>query len=154
MNLVKPWSRTELQRSCCCNKSSLEYQRRGESISHNLLSVNRGALRGLKTGLMRLSGKVAVVTGAAVGLGRAVAGRYAREGAAVVWRIRTFPAGPLRSRKSAKRGDVESSFAADVGEERDVTAVFNQPAPNSDGSMCSTIMRLSSCTAVMSERTN
>jgi 3-oxoacyl-[acyl-carrier protein] reductase len=33
---------------------------------------------------MRLSGKVAVITGAAVGLGRAVAARFAREGALVV----------------------------------------------------------------------
>ena len=33
---------------------------------------------------MRLSGKVAVVTGAAVGLGRAAAARFAREGATVV----------------------------------------------------------------------
>ncbi len=33
---------------------------------------------------MRLKGKVAIVTGSAVGLGHAVAGRFAREGAAVV----------------------------------------------------------------------
>ena len=33
---------------------------------------------------MRLAGKIAVVTGAAVGLGRAVALRFAAEGAAVV----------------------------------------------------------------------
>ncbi len=33
---------------------------------------------------MRLSGKVTIVTGASVGLGRAVAARFAQEGASVV----------------------------------------------------------------------
>jgi NAD(P)-dependent dehydrogenase (short-subunit alcohol dehydrogenase family) len=40
--------------------------------------------QGTKDGCMRLAGKVAVVTGCAVGLGRAVAIRFAKEGAAVV----------------------------------------------------------------------
>ena len=60
---------------------------------------------------MRLSGKVAVVTGAAVGLGRAVAGRYAREGAAVVLVDTNDSAGAAAAEQIRQEGDVESSFA-------------------------------------------
>ncbi len=63
---------------------------------------------------MRLSGKVAVVTGAAVGLGRAVAGRYAREGAAVVVAIRMFPTDRAVVEQIRKEGGRGIFVAADV----------------------------------------
>lgn len=78
----------------------------------------------LKTGLMRLSGKVAVVTGAAVGLGRAVAGRYAREGAAVVVVDTNDSAGAAAAEQIRQEGGRGIFVRADVGEELDVTAVF------------------------------
>jgi NAD(P)-dependent dehydrogenase (short-subunit alcohol dehydrogenase family) len=73
---------------------------------------------------MRLSGKVAVVTGAAVGLGRAVAGRYAREGAAVVVADTDVTAGAAVVEQIRKDGGRGIFVATDVGEEREVSTLF------------------------------
>jgi len=83
-----------------------------------------GAGQGLETGRMRLSGKVAVVTGAAVGLGRAVAGRYAREGAAVVVADTNLSAGAAVVEEIRKEGGRGIFVGADVGKECDVATLF------------------------------
>jgi 3-oxoacyl-[acyl-carrier protein] reductase len=125
MNLVKRWSKLESRADhAAATKSSFEYQRRGESISHNLLSAIVSAGQGLETGLMRLSGKVAVVTGAAVGLGRAVAGRYAREGAAVVVADTNVFDGAAAVEQIRKEGGRGIFVGADVGKECDVGRLF------------------------------
>jgi NAD(P)-dependent dehydrogenase (short-subunit alcohol dehydrogenase family) len=77
---------------------------------------------------MRLSGKVAVVTGSAVGLGRAVAIRYAREGAAVVVADTNVSAGAAVVEQIHKEGGRGIFVRTDVGEERDVTALFQSAA--------------------------
>jgi NAD(P)-dependent dehydrogenase (short-subunit alcohol dehydrogenase family) len=73
---------------------------------------------------MRLSGKVAVVTGASVGLGRAVAGRYAREGAAVVVADTNVSDGTAVVEQIRKEGGRGIFVGADVGKECDVAALF------------------------------
>jgi NAD(P)-dependent dehydrogenase (short-subunit alcohol dehydrogenase family) len=73
---------------------------------------------------MKLSGKVAVVTGAAVGLGRAVAGRYAREGAAVVVADTDVSGGAAAVEQIRKDGGRAIFVQADVAKEGDVTALF------------------------------
>ena len=73
---------------------------------------------------MRLSGKVAVVTGSAVGLGRAVASRYAREGAAVVVADTNAPDGAAVVEQIRKDGGRGIFVRTDVGEERDVTTLL------------------------------
>jgi NAD(P)-dependent dehydrogenase (short-subunit alcohol dehydrogenase family) len=73
---------------------------------------------------MKLSGKVAVVTGAAVGLGRAVAGRYAREGAAVVVADTDVSSGTAAVEQIRKDGGRAIFVQADVAKEGDVTALF------------------------------
>jgi NAD(P)-dependent dehydrogenase (short-subunit alcohol dehydrogenase family) len=72
---------------------------------------------------MRLSGKVAVVTGSAVGLGRAVANRYAREGAAVVVADTNASGGTEVVEQIRKDGGRGIFVRTDVGEEHDVTTL-------------------------------
>lgn len=73
---------------------------------------------------MRLSGKVAVVTGAAVGLGRAVAARYAREGAAVVVADTNVSGGTDLVEQIRKEGGRGIFVATDVGKECEVRNLF------------------------------
>jgi NAD(P)-dependent dehydrogenase (short-subunit alcohol dehydrogenase family) len=74
---------------------------------------------------MRLSGKIAVVTGAAVGLGRAVALRFAREGALVVVADTNEPDGVSLMRKFNEFGYEGIFVQTDVAEECSVKRLFD-----------------------------
>jgi NAD(P)-dependent dehydrogenase (short-subunit alcohol dehydrogenase family) len=73
---------------------------------------------------MRLKGKVAVVTGAAVGLGRAVASRFAGEGARVVVADTNVTGGNAVVEQIRQAGGGGIFVRADVGEERDVISLL------------------------------
>jgi NAD(P)-dependent dehydrogenase (short-subunit alcohol dehydrogenase family) len=73
---------------------------------------------------MRLAGKVAVVTGSAVGLGRAVASRYAREGAAVVLADTNEADGEAAAKEIQAGGGKGRFVRTDVGVESDVTGML------------------------------
>jgi 3-oxoacyl-[acyl-carrier protein] reductase len=91
---------------------------------------------------MRLSGKVAVVTGAAVGLGQAVAARFAREGASVVIADINKEAGAALARDLTAKGldaifvhtdvsqaaAVETLFAATLSRYGRVDVLYNNAA--------------------------
>ena len=72
---------------------------------------------------MRLTGKIAIVTGAAVGLGRAVAGRYAREGAGVVVADSDDAGGAEAAEHIRRAGGTAIFVHTDIGKERDVIAL-------------------------------
>lgn len=69
---------------------------------------------------MRLKGKVAIVTGAATGLGRAVAARFAREGARVVIADIAEQNGAVALQEARCRGGDAEFVRADIGSEKDV----------------------------------
>ena len=73
---------------------------------------------------MRLAGKVTVVTGAALGLGRAAAARFAREGASVVIAdINEKEGGALAAK--LKTEQLKACFVpTDISDERSVEALF------------------------------
>jgi len=73
---------------------------------------------------MRLSGKVAVVTGAAVGLGRAIAARYAHEGAAVIAADINEPEGRQLAQGLKENGLDVAFIQTDVSDERAVWQLF------------------------------
>lgn len=73
---------------------------------------------------MRLSGKVAIVTGSAAGLGRAVAMRFAREGAKVVVADTNVQGGSAVVEQIRKCGGSGIFVRADIAEECEVTALL------------------------------
>lgn len=78
------------------------------------------------TGFMRLSEKVAVVTGAAVGLGRAVAARFAREGASVVVADKNEKEGTALCVELQREGHDVVFIKTDVSQECEVNAMFDE----------------------------
>jgi NAD(P)-dependent dehydrogenase (short-subunit alcohol dehydrogenase family) len=78
------------------------------------------------SGVRRLEGKVALVTGAGRGIGRAIAERLASEGAAVVASQRTVPEGEELARALGDEGLEFAFVPGDVRDERDCERVVGE----------------------------
>jgi NAD(P)-dependent dehydrogenase (short-subunit alcohol dehydrogenase family) len=74
---------------------------------------------------MRLSGKVSVVTGAAAGLGRAIAARYAQEGARVIAADIDELQGQQLVEELQKHGHDARFFRTDISDEHAVQSLFH-----------------------------
>lgn len=75
---------------------------------------------------MRLQDKVAVVTGAGRGIGRAIAERYAREGASVLLAARTEHEVAAAAEAIQAGGGCAVPFVADVGQQDQVEALVTR----------------------------
>jgi 3-oxoacyl-[acyl-carrier protein] reductase len=78
-----------------------------------------------RDGRGRLLGKVAVVTGAAVGLGRAVATRFAREGAIVVTADTNAQGGSAVLEQIRREGGCGAFLRTDIADESEVKALLD-----------------------------
>lgn len=77
---------------------------------------------------LRLEGKVAVVTGAASGIGQAIAHRFAREGARVCLVDIVEEAAKNSAREIEKSGGKAAPYVCDVANQRSVTELFQKLA--------------------------
>ena len=82
---------------------------------------------------MRLEGKNALVTGAGAGIGRAIATRFAREGAQVVVSDIDEAAGEVVAESIRQAGGVAHSIRADVRDEGDVRELTAKTAEKLGG---------------------
>jgi NAD(P)-dependent dehydrogenase (short-subunit alcohol dehydrogenase family) len=74
----------------------------------------------------RLTGKIAIVTGGARGIGRAIVSKFVAEGATVTLLDREVEAGEASARAIAAGGPAVSFIRADVTSEADVAAAMEQ----------------------------
>ena len=80
----------------------------------------------------KLDGKVAVITGAASGMGRATAVRFAREGAAVVVSDLNSQAGQETISEITAAGGRAVFQSTDVGSDKDLKALFDRALKDGD----------------------
>lgn len=81
---------------------------------------------------MRLAGKIAIVTGAAAGLGRAVAARFAREGATVIAADLNEDDGPALIEKLQSDGFKASFLRTDISDENSVRNLVDSTLDSRD----------------------
>jgi NAD(P)-dependent dehydrogenase (short-subunit alcohol dehydrogenase family) len=75
---------------------------------------------------MKLSGKVAIITGASKGIGKGIAVRYAQEGASVVLASRSMDLLSATSEEIQKAGGKALALEADVSQHESVQAMVNK----------------------------
>lgn len=78
---------------------------------------------------MRLKGRRALITGTATGIGRAIALRFALEGAEIIAVDRDESGNQQTADLIRKQGGACTTFVADVSQEDDVVEVFKQAGP-------------------------
>lgn len=124
-----------LQQPCCFNKNLVDLsETRWVRVAYaHLVKTSRfieppTVVEQTRCGSMRLLGKVAVITGSAVGLGRAIATRFAREGATVVTADTNAHEGTVVLDQIQREGGTGAFLGADIANEGDVKRLLDAAA--------------------------